>query len=147
MDMTAVKHLRALLAGLMLITWAARVEAYPAYDDGNGNGCVSCHDEFTFAGGRTLHTDHLTKFNITTSCTLCHEGRGGTTPVLTYWSDDGFGCAGCHGMDYGETLRPACPSPTSVSPSRLRTACAPSMHSRASRSARSCHFPGSPDHG
>ena len=94
--------LRALLAALAVVTGVARVEAYPQYNDGAGNGCVSCHDEFTVAGGSQLHVDHLTKFNIT-SCTLCHQNTGGQKPVLTYWSSDGFGCSGCHGMDYGES--------------------------------------------
>ena len=40
-----------------------------------------------------------------TTCNLCHPSGGGSTPVLTYWSGPGggFGCAGCHGQNYGET--------------------------------------------
>ena len=35
----------------------------------------------------------------------CHMNpAGGDTPVYTYRSAEGFGCAGCHGMNYGETV-------------------------------------------
>ena len=100
MDGIRVRHLPALAAALILLGWTARVEAYPSYDDGAGNGCVSCHPDYKNQG--QLHTDHLVKFGITT-CTACHQYTGGQVPVLTYWSKDGFGCSGCHGMDYGET--------------------------------------------
>jgi hypothetical protein len=76
--------------------------AYPMYDDGNGVGCVSCHNGFQ-GGNGALHTQHRLTFDVTT-CNLCHPNGGATTPVQTYRSGPGggFGCAGCHGQDYGE---------------------------------------------
>jgi hypothetical protein len=135
MDRIRVTHLRALAGALILLAWTARVDAYPSYDDGTGVGCVSCHSEFQNTG--PLHLAHLTKFNIT-SCTLCHQHSGGEVPVLTYWSNSGFGCSGCHGRDYGETsLHSGLAKSTSYG---LRakhalegvTVCA------------TCHYPGSP---
>lgn len=83
--------------------WATNAYAYPSYDDGAGNGCVQCHNGF-LGGNGPLHLQHRTKFAVTT-CNLCHPSGGGSTPVNTYWSGPGggFGCAGCHGQDYGET--------------------------------------------
>lgn len=88
---------------LCLVLGASRAHAYPSYDDGFGVGCVSCHNGFQ-GGNGALHLQHRTRFAVTT-CNLCHPDGGGSTPVLTYWSGDGggFGCAGCHGQDYGET--------------------------------------------
>src|SRR5262245_61961690 len=112
MNGSNLKNGRALVGALALIavaTWAPRAVAYPSYDDGAGNGCVQCHNNSTGDGGFTggnaggLHILHLTKFGIT-SCALCHSSSaGGSKPVLTYYSGDGYGCAGCHGRDQGET--------------------------------------------
>jgi len=109
MDGTRLRYLRTLLVGLVLVAGVVRVEAYEMYDDGHGVGCVSCHPRYfddpnspTPFG--SLHVAHLTKFGIT-KCGLCHMNpAGGDTPVYTYTSAEGFGCAGCHGMDYGETI-------------------------------------------
>jgi hypothetical protein len=91
------------LALLGVTLWAAPANGYPSYDDGAGNGCVQCHTQFQNGNG-TLHNNHRNGFGIT-QCNLCHPAGGGSTPVLTYWSGTGggFGCAGCHGQDYGET--------------------------------------------
>lgn len=112
MDGMRFKYLRTLLVGVMLVAGVVRVEAYPMYDDGAGNGCVSCHPAFfddpnapTPLG--SLHVAHLTKFGINTTlkCGQCHMNpAGGDTPVYTYMSAEGFGCAGCHGQNYGETV-------------------------------------------
>src|SRR5262249_6595016 len=112
MHRTRLTTARAVLAALTLVACAARVHAYPQYDDGAGNGCVSCHPAYfddpsnptPFA---SLHQRHLRKFGIATTnaCGLGHQNpAGGDIPVLTYWSAEGFGCAGCHGHDYGETI-------------------------------------------
>lgn len=93
-----------LTAGLLsTVLWAAGALGYPSYDDGLGNGCVSCHTGF-LGGNGALHTQHRNNFAVAT-CNLCHPSGGGSTPVLTYWSGTGggFGCAGCHGQNYGET--------------------------------------------
>ena len=89
---------------LLCMAWCAPdAHAYPMYDDGAGNGCVSCHNGFQ-GGNGPLHFQHRTQLGITT-CNVCHPAGGGSTPVRTYWSGPGggFGCAGCHGQDYGET--------------------------------------------
>ena len=97
----------ALQAGAMALLyaalWAPTAHAYPMYDDGAGRGCVQCHSGFQ-GGNGALHFQHRTQLGITT-CNLCHPASGGSTPVRTYWSGPGggFGCAGCHGQDYGET--------------------------------------------
>ncbi len=107
---TAVKSLRTrarCLGGaavlLCLALWTSPAHARPAYDDGAGVGCVSCHNGFQ-GGNGVLHVRHRVDFNIT-QCNLCHPSGGGSTPVLTYSSGPGggFGCAGCHGQNYGET--------------------------------------------
>ena len=109
MDGTRLRKLRTLLVGLALVAGVVRVDAYPSYDDGNGVGCVSCHpryfdDPTSPTPFGSLHVAHLTKFGIT-RCGLCHMSpSGGDTPVLTYTSAEGFGCAGCHGQDYGEKI-------------------------------------------
>ena len=94
----------ACAVALLCSTLGARsAHAYPMYDDGAGNGCVSCHTGF-IAGTGALHQQHRIAFGVTT-CNLCHPSGGGTTPVRTYTSGTGggYGCAGCHGQDYGET--------------------------------------------
>lgn len=94
----------ALLAALFGALWHAPVaEAAPWYDDGGGNGCISCHTGFENGTG-ILHFQHLNNFGPTT-CNVCHTSGGGSVPVLTYSSGPGggLGCAGCHGRDYGET--------------------------------------------
>jgi hypothetical protein len=90
--------------GLLCATlWAANAQALPWYDDGAGNGCISCHPGFENGNG-PLHNRHRIDFGIS-QCNLCHPAGAGTTPVLTYSSGTGggLGCAGCHGHDYGET--------------------------------------------
>jgi len=141
----------ALLAALVSVVSAASVDAYPAYDDGAGVGCVSCHDQFTIPGGRALHTDHLMKFAIT-SCTLCHPTTAGETPVLTYWSADGFGCSGCHGADYGQTTSSSLELPHLGMPKstgyglRAKHALAFAANSEPDVCV-TCHYPGSPTTG
>lgn len=99
---TIARHGAGALALLAATLWAHSAHAYPMYDDGFGNGCVSCHAGFPGPG--PLHTQHLNHFGVQ-SCNLCHPSGGSTKPVRTYWSGPGggYGCAGCHGQDYGET--------------------------------------------
>jgi hypothetical protein len=99
---TTARHAGSALALLVVTLWAPAALAAPSYDDGFGNGCVSCHTGFVNAGA--LHFQHNNEFGIV-NCNVCHQNGGGTTPVLTYWSGSGggYGCAGCHGQNYGET--------------------------------------------
>lgn len=87
---------------------APSVMGYPYYDDGvtmigDGAGCVDCHNQFA-GGSGALHGQHRNEFGVA-NCNLCHPSGGSTKPVGTSWSGPGggFGCAGCHGRDYGET--------------------------------------------
>lgn len=94
----------AVVAAVLSVTLcAASARASQWYDNGSGSGCVQCHTGFVNGNG-PLHSQHRTLFGVT-SCNVCHQNGGGTTPVLTYWSGPGggLGCAGCHGQDYGET--------------------------------------------
>ncbi len=110
---TSVKMIARCAGGalslLAVMLWTPSAHAYKWYDNGSGSGCVSCHTGFVNAG--PLHLQHLNNFGIV-SCNLCHPNGGATKPVLTYNSGPGggYGCAGCHGQDYGET------SPNSLQP-------------------------------
>lgn len=100
---TIARRVGGVLALLAVMLWAIPdAHAYRWYDNGSGSGCVSCHTGFV-GGIGPLHTQHRDQFGVT-SCNLCHPSGGGTTPVLTYTSGigGGYGCAGCHGQDYGE---------------------------------------------
>ncbi len=110
---------------------------------GRAVGCVQCHNSSSEDGGFTggnaggLHVLHLTSFGIT-SCALCHSSSaGGSKPVLTYYSGDGYGCAGCHGRDQGETsIHSGKPKSSGYG---LRK-----VHATAGITVcASCHFPGS----
>jgi hypothetical protein len=111
---TIVARVGCALALLGATMWAPSAGAYPMYDDDpspvDGQGCVQCHTGFK-GGNGPLHQQHRFGFDVTT-CNLCHPNGGGSTPVLTYFSGSGggFGCAGCHGQNYGET------SPNSLQP-------------------------------
>jgi len=98
--------LSASVAGGLVCLWLAQApsaEAYPYYLQGGvGCGQAGCHTEF-LGGNGVLHSQHRNILGITT-CNACHPSGGGTTPVETFRSGagGGFGCAGCHGRDYGE---------------------------------------------
>ncbi|MCC6849099.1 MAG: hypothetical protein IT294_11420 [Deltaproteobacteria bacterium] len=96
-------HVHGALVLLALLLWAPDAQAYRWYDNGAGSGCVQCHTGFLNGNG-PLHLQHRTQFGVT-DCNICHPNGGSTKPVLTYWSGPGggYGCAGCHGQDYGET--------------------------------------------
>jgi len=95
-----------LVVGLPLLV-ARRPQAYESYREDVAQSreyCIVCHSGFEGRG--TLHRDHE-NFG-TNNCRLCHTGSGRGNP-LTMWAegdaDDGLGCAGCHGRDYGETIQ------------------------------------------
>lgn len=96
----------AIALGCLALT-ASNARAYPYYDDpfNPGTGCVQCHTGFQNGPAGGLHSQHVNLFGITASqeCDLCHPTVGGSSPVRTYTSGEGYGCAGCHGQDYGET--------------------------------------------
>jgi hypothetical protein len=131
---------------LLAVTLAApgAAHAYRWYDNGAGSGCVSCHTGFV-GGAGPLHLQHRTRFGVT-DCNVCHPNGGGTKPVLTYWSGagGGYGCAGCHGQDYGET------SPNSGLPKAtaygLRQLHVDAPNNVTSCGTSSCHQPGALGH-
>jgi PKD repeat protein len=96
----------AVLAG-----WANAALAYESYHDpaqDDTGYCADCHPGFTSGFSDVTHALHTGGDDpVTTNCNLCHDGIGRNNP-LTMWSvgdaDDGLGCAGCHGRDYGETI-------------------------------------------
>ena len=105
-------------------------------------GCVECHNEFQ-GGNGALHQQHRDLFAVTT-CNLCHPSGGGSTPVRTYWSGPGggFGCAGCHGRDYGQT------SPNSGQPKATAYGLRQVHANHGVTVCATCHVPGalgSPD--
>jgi parallel beta-helix repeat protein len=141
-----VKNGRALVGAAALLaiaTWVPRAEAYPSYDDGAGHGCVECHNSSSEDGGFTggnaggLHILHVTTFGIT-SCALCHSSSaGGSKPVLTYYSGDGYGCAGCHGRVQGETsIHSGKPKSSGYGLRKVHAAAGETI-------CATCHFPGS----
>jgi hypothetical protein len=168
MEGTRLRYLRTLLVGLVLVVGVARVHAYPMYDDhsgpggSSGSGCVSCHPAFFDDPGSptplgSLHVAHLTKFGIDTNsggtgkCGLCHMNpAGGDIPVYTYRSAEGFGCAGCHGQNYGETVPTGLGLPGEGAPKAsaygLRKAL-DDLYPVGSKPCATCHFPGSPTTG
>lgn len=112
--------MKRLLPVLLCITalvafavWAPNMGAYESYHDPNQSGagyCATCHPGHVGRGD--LH-DSVHVPLITNNCNLCHTGSGRNNP-LTMWSRDiapdtpekldEFGCTGCHGRDYGETI-------------------------------------------
>jgi hypothetical protein len=91
---------------LLAIGLARQADAYETYHDPTLDGagyCASCHPGFP--NRDDTHDLHVTPF--TNTCNLCHTGAGRNNP-FTVWSVEdpgGFGCAGCHGGDYGETIQ------------------------------------------
>lgn len=118
------RMVRAAAAALVCVAaGAGSALAYEMYDDPTTMGdqlCASCHPEFQNSG-TSLHQQHLFNLDIdenlpfaptiTDRCNVCHTSGGGTTPVYTMGSNlaagGGFGCAGCHGQDYGDVASTA----------------------------------------
>ena len=99
---------------VLAAAWAAtaftgRAEAFERYND----GCQSCHGAFsgpvspkgTIFPSDSKHEMHRGVANMDTDCNLCHTTGDSFNP-FTNSSDGtannvGYGCAGCHGRDYG----------------------------------------------
>ena len=132
-------------AALGVALWAPSTHAFPMYDDdpgpGVGTGCVTCHTGFQGGPGAALHNQHVNGFSIT-QCNACHPSGGGSTPVLTYFSGPGggFGCAGCHGHDYGET------SPNSGEPKASAYGLRQHHANNGELACQGCHTAGSLGH-
>jgi hypothetical protein len=109
------------LALLCLATGAGEAHAYERYDDNLGKGgCVTCHGGFVRGPQGPLHAAHVNNLGIT-DCNFCHRDGPGSWPIYTYESGDlgpegalgpGYGCAGCHGRDYGESSTDGKPKAT-----------------------------------
>jgi hypothetical protein len=86
-----------------------RAEAYETYHDptlDDQGYCSACHPGFLDGRNDTLHAFHTAGDDVTGSCNLCHTGSGRDNPIIMWSSntDDPWGCVGCHGRDYGETI-------------------------------------------
>lgn len=85
--------------------------AYPNFHDPNLDGdgyCASCHTGFPGRGD--THDTHVGNSNLTGNCNLCHTGSGRNNPFIMWSTGDSspgsnYGCTGCHGRDYGETIQ------------------------------------------
>jgi hypothetical protein len=162
MDGTRLRHLRTLLVGLALVAGVVRVDAYPTYEDTGQGGCQTCHPRFFDDPGSptpfgSLHLAHLSKFGIggasgTMKCGQCHMNpNGGDIPVYTYTSFEGFGCAGCHGQNYGETIPTGLglqhegdPKASAYGLRKALDNLFAVTHPSDPAPCGSCHFPGSP---
>jgi hypothetical protein len=100
------------LVALTLLVWlvaAPPARGWETYHDPAQDGagfCADCHSTFPDRGA--LHDLHVN--TLTGTCNLCHTGAGRNNP-FTMWStgvsgipETRFGCAGCHGRDYGRTI-------------------------------------------
>ncbi len=99
------------ITALFSLAWLS-ANAYESYHNPATPGmgyCAECHPGFVGGQSSPTHALHTGGTDpITTTCTLCHTGSGRDNP-LTSWSGGGtganLGCAGCHGLDYGETIQ------------------------------------------
>ncbi|MHC4775931.1 MAG: hypothetical protein ACYTBR_11810, partial [Planctomycetota bacterium] len=98
----------AALAAVLIGIGVQSSLAYPRYTD----GCQDCHGIFdgpespkgTVFPSDSKHEMHRATANMDTDCLLCHFNPGDSP--FTYQSagtgnTPGYGCAGCHGRDYG----------------------------------------------
>ncbi len=103
----------SIIALVAFAIWAPYVKGFEGYNDpnqNNGGHCSStlCHPGFTGDHDVTheLHTGG--DIPITTNCDLCHTSSEDDDTTLTLWSaynnDKGYGCTGCHGRYYDETI-------------------------------------------
>ena len=92
----------ALVPLLFALAFAAPAAAHPRYHDParpDRGACSDCHPGFLGRGD--LHDMHAGTIGI--DCDDCHTGSGRDNPFVM-WSITGYGCTGCHGRDYGETI-------------------------------------------
>lgn len=113
---TRIRLRRPLRQSLLVLLWSlpplltpSTLPAYPNYHDPStpaAGYCAACHPGFSSRG--PTHDLHVPAFTL--NCNLCHTGTDRNNP-FTMWSvgdtsaNSNFGCAGCHGGDYGESIR------------------------------------------
>jgi hypothetical protein len=98
---------------LAFAIWVPYVGAYESYNDPDTHSdgfcsSLSCHPGFIDGPSDVTHAVHTGGDNpITENCTLCHTDSDDDNP-MTSWSsyneNNGYGCSGCHGRDYGENI-------------------------------------------
>jgi len=105
----------AIGGGAMLLL-ASIATAYPNYRlNADGGYCVTCHGDFdgptspkgTFFPSADKHYMHRNSSYMDTDCLLCHFQTGDnpqTGASAGSGSVPGFGCVGCHGVDYGGAI-------------------------------------------
>ncbi len=80
-----------------------QVPAYERYYDPNdpleSGNCKSCHPQFDQRG--PLHDLHVGSGKFTSTCDVCHVVRGDNPQTSKKGVPGYYGCASCHGRDYG----------------------------------------------
>jgi hypothetical protein len=113
----AVRRSLSVLVSIGALTFTSLIPepsgAYETYHDptpGVHTGrCVDCHPAWRNWG--PLHHLHVGGAAFTSNCYLCHMASDDSeNPFIMWRVGDGspgssFGCTGCHGRDYGETIR------------------------------------------
>lgn len=95
---------------LLALTFV-QTQAYETYHDPTQDGagyCASCHT--TFPGRGLLHDMHVGNRQFVDKCYMCHTGNTRNNPLIMWSQGNGtagsnYGCAGCHGRSYGETIK------------------------------------------
>ncbi len=99
----------ALTNTVLALLWSWPARAYESYHDPNTPGagyCAQCHPGFVGGTGSSLHALHTGGSDpMTGSCSLCHTGTTRDNPFTMWSQNNQLGCMGCHGLDYGETIR------------------------------------------
>jgi hypothetical protein len=103
------------LCMIALVVMAIRgphVEAFETHNNTNKNNdehcsSIECHPGFT-GDNDASHTLHTGGDNpMIDDCYLCHMDSDEDNALMSwsaYNNNNGYGCAGCHGRDYGATI-------------------------------------------
>ncbi len=99
-----------LLAFAIQVPYVGAFESYNDPDRHSDGYCssLSCHPGFTEGPDDVTHFIHTGgDYPVTDNCALCHTDSDDDNP-MTSWSsynkNNGYGCSGCHGRDYGERI-------------------------------------------
>lgn len=93
------------IAALVPVFQATAWESYHDPNQADAGYCASCHNGFAGGQNDTLHFLHTGDNGMTADCSLCHTGSGRDNPLLMWSQGNNLGCMGCHGQDYGETIK------------------------------------------
>ena len=90
-----------MLGAMFLADDVAAYEKYHVNGNDTTGNCATCHGDFR-GSGDNLHSVHVSQF--TGNCSLCHTGSSFENPFIMWSEGNGYGCVGCHGRDYSETI-------------------------------------------